>query len=437
MPTLIRALIAALTLLVAVVVTGGGARPADARWTGGPRPSAPRADHVVLIGFDGFDPDYLSRASTPNIDALAAAGALGTTWGPAQSVTNPSFATLATGAWPDRTGNVAYTFDRSTGRYRGQTRDLALPTIAEAVRDQGGTVGSAQYFILQNHGVAYGDPEGLYTQPGGGCDLRFDDAIAMLEQRPVRSGGTTVTVPRIPQLLAVYCDVLDTAGHWLGPDAAAIPDLLAGLDAQVGRLRDALARVGIADRTAIVLTGDHGMTTTTQTFGPELLDQLAARGLRAQYLESGQTVAADTEVVLTSAKGASNAYLVGDAQGDRRALGLVRDAARATQGTGLVLGRWAQRWLRMDPRVGDLVIEARPGWSDVGGFVLGPPDGRHGSIGESQTTFVVSGAGVADRPAWLPLAVRHIDVAPIVARLLGIDPPAGAEGWVPWGLLRR
>lgn len=438
MPTPIRTLTAAVAL--ALVAVTAGALPADAQAvpsTQALRPQAPLAAHVVLIGFDGFDPDYLGRAPTPNIDALAAAGALGTTTGPAQSVTNPSFATLATGAWPDVSGNVAYIYDRATGTYRGQSRALAVPTIAEAVRDQGGTVGSAQYFILQNHGTAYGDPEGLYTQPGGACDRRFDDAIAMLEQRPVDSGGTTVTVPRIPQLLAVYCDTLDTLGHWLGAESPVLTDALVDLDAQVGRLREALEQVGIADRTAIVLTGDHGMTSFTQTFGGQLIDQLAVRGLRGQYLTSGQTVAPETQVVLTSAGGAVNAYLVGELQGDRRALRVVRDAAQATQGTADILDRRDQRRLHMDPRVGELVIEAQPGWADMGGFVAGPPDGRHGSTGESEATFVISGSGVRARPAGARTAIDHIDVAPTIAHLLGITPPAGAEGRIPRNLVAR
>ncbi len=361
--TPIRALLA---VALALVLTGVvGVHPTDAQERARRRPTRPLADHVVLIGFDGFDPDYLSRAPTPNIDHLARRGALGTTEGPAQSVTNPSFATLATGAWPDTTGNVAYVYDRTTGSYRGQSRALAVPTIAEAVRDQGGTVGSAQYFILQDHGVTYGDPEALYTQPGGPCSRRFDDAIAMVEQRRVSSAGAEVTVPRIPQLLAVYCDALDTIGHADGAESALIPGALVDLDAQVGRLVDALERVGIADRTAIVLTGDHGMTSFARTFGPELIAQLAVRGLEAT----------------------------------------------------------------------DLVIEAQPGWAASDLPVLAPPDGRHGSTGESQATFLISGAGVRTRPSDARVSVDHIDIAPTIAHLLGIDPPSASEGRVRFSLV--
>ena len=40
------------------------------------RPQAGRPEHVILVDWDAFDPDYLGRAPTPNIDALANRGSL-------------------------------------------------------------------------------------------------------------------------------------------------------------------------------------------------------------------------------------------------------------------------------------------------------------------------------------------------------------------------
>ena len=400
-----------------------------------PAPSSENTvKHVVLIGFDGFDADYFGRVPTPNLDALAARGSHGTSLAPAQSITNPSFASLATGAWPRTTGNVAYIFDRETQAYRGQSRDLAVPTIAEAVRDSGGTVGSAQYFILQDHGATYGDPDALYTQPGGPCARRFDDAIAMIERRPVKSAGTQVTVPQTPTLLAVYCDTLDTTGHSEGTSSPKIDAALVDVDAQVGRLVEALDRNGLSDNTAIVLTGDHGMTSHDRTFGDELLEELAVRELKGQYLPATAPLAPDTDVVLTSAGGAANAYLVGQVEGSKKALAEVREAAEATEGTAEILDRNDQRRLDMDPRVGDLVIQTAPGYAASTGVIATPEDGHHGSTHERDAAFFIAGAGVRDRDGrWA--RVQHIDIAPTIAHLLGIEAPSGAEGRVHRELL--
>ncbi|SEH02128.1 hypothetical protein SAMN05444920_12463 [Nonomuraea solani] len=77
-------------------------------WAARPR----RAEHVIVVDWDGFDPAYLGRVATPHLDLLAAQGAL---------------------------------------------------AIAE-----GRTVASVQWYMIQDHGVRYGDPEHLYVQPGGG-----------------------------------------------------------------------------------------------------------------------------------------------------------------------------------------------------------------------------------------------------------------------------
>jgi arylsulfatase A-like enzyme len=240
-----------------------------------------------------------------------------------------------------------------------------------------------------------------------------------------------VTVPRTPTLLAVYCDTLDSIGHDEGAESPLVDAALVDLDAQVGRLLGALRRAGIAERTAVVVTGDHGMTTYDRAFGAELVAELAARGLKGQYLLANLTVAPDTDVALTSASGAVNAYLVGDAEGDAAALDALRAAAAATEGTAAVLDRPVQRWLRMDPRVGDLVIEAAPGWS-ADAWVIGPPNGRHGSTGEVAAALVVGradvDAGRGARPGQRRVLLRHVDVAPTIAHLLGIAPPAGSEG---------
>ena len=183
-----------------------------------------------------------------------------------------------------------------------------------------------------------------------------------------------------------------------------------------------------------MLTGDHGMTGHDRTFGDELIHELAVRGLKGQYLPAGGPLTPDTDVVLTSAGGAANAYLVGEVEASKKALKKVREAAEATEGTAEILDRHDQRRLDMDPRVGDLVIQTAPGYAASTGVIATPEDGHHGSTHERDAAFFIAGAGVRDRDG-RSARVRHIDVAPTIARLLGIDAPSGAEGHVRRELL--
>ena len=72
------------------------------------------ARHVVLVDWDGFDPDYLATARTPVLDELVRRGSLATdATASYRTISNPSRATMSTGAWPEVHRNVAYVFDLS------------------------------------------------------------------------------------------------------------------------------------------------------------------------------------------------------------------------------------------------------------------------------------------------------------------------------------
>ena len=63
---------------------------------------------VILVGVDGFRPDYLDRGVTPTLSRLRAEGAFAAMRPSFPSVTFPNHYTLVTGLHPDR---VAADFD--------------------------------------------------------------------------------------------------------------------------------------------------------------------------------------------------------------------------------------------------------------------------------------------------------------------------------------
>lgn len=386
------------------------------------------ADHVVLLALDGFDVEYLDlvrdgTVAVPNLRALLRRGSVSTSAGVMTSITNPSWASVATGTWPDTHRNTAYWFDEAAGTARGQQRDLAVPTIAQAIRAQGGTVFSAQWFILQNYGVSYGDPEGLYTQPGGGCARRVDDGVAVLRGEPVTSGGQQVRMERVPELVAVYCDTLDAIGHDGGDADPRIPAALEEIDQQLGRLVRATKDAGIFGRTTFVITGDHGMTTFDQGFGAEGLAAIRAAGFTPQVLTSGQQPAAGTDVAIVVG-GVADVRILGEhTPADVERLGAALEALPQVRA---VYGKAQQQAMRMSPHHGDLLVEPEPGWSF--GATPADPAGRHGATTELSVPLILSGAGIAPRS--VPDAPRHVDLAPTMAALLGMEPPSGAQGRV-------
>lgn len=420
-----------LGLLAAAVTVGaaavaGPAVAAPGAPGGGPGERPPLADHVVLIALDGFDPDYLAGGAMPNLRALATRGAISESTGVMTSITNPSWSSIATGAWPETHDNAAYFFDPATGTAVGQQRDLAVPTIAESIRAQGGTVLSSQWFIVQNHGTAFGDPAGLYTQPGGDCARRTDDAVAVLQGQPVMSAGTAVQMAGIPDLIAVYCDRLDALGHADGKDSPDMPAAIAEVDAQIGRLVQATKDAGIFGRTAFVVTGDHGMETFTQGMRNELLAAIAGAGYQAEMLTAGQSPQAATDAVIVVG-GVGSLHLVGDAAGDPAAVAAIEAAVSALPHVAAVYDEADQQAMHMSEKYGELVIEPEEGWS----LGAAPSDGVSGVHGVSRTmSTVLTLAGSGVRPHHIAQDPRHIDIAPTISALLGFDAPSAAEGRV-------
>lgn len=214
-----------------------------------------RADHLGCYGY--------SRPTSPAIDALAAAGALFENgWAHAPS-TRYSMPAIATGRWPS-----AITWDQSIWwpRIGGDMR-----TTAEALHEAGyftGGMFSFNYFAIGDHrGFERGmdlyrsDRAALHVAVNGPMESRgsssremTDDAIAFIDAHKDR---------KFFLWLHYYDPHLSYEPHAEVPSfGTARVDLYDGeirfTDLHFGRLLDHLRQIGLWDRTAIVLTGDHG-----------------------------------------------------------------------------------------------------------------------------------------------------------------------------------
>lgn len=391
--------------------------------------SRPRG-HVILLALDGFDLEYLDgRVELPNLMSLVRRGSVTKSQGVMTTITNPSWTSISCGTYPDRTQNAAYWFDAAAGVARGQSRDSAVEGLGQSLRRQGVTIGSAQWFIMENKGVAYGDVGGLYTQPGGRIDARVDDAIAMISGQPVRSGSTTVTLPAPPDFLAVYSSDVDGDGHSWGPRDPRMLETLRETDAAIGRLIAAVKDADLFGRTTWLVTADHGMSEWRIPLGAVAIERLAAARFKAEYVSSGgRPKNPDTQVVFVGGGSIASVHLLGSLAGSSSAASQVADVFAGIEGVSGVFTKAEQRAMRMAPQYGQLVVETREPYAL---FVTAPgegSDGRHGGRAELDIPLVLSGHRV--RPGVKPRAPRHIDLAATISHLLGVEPPAANEGRV-------
>jgi arylsulfatase A-like enzyme len=202
-----------------------------------------------------------------------------------------------------------------------------------------------------------------------------------------------------------------------GPDHPDVAKDLVAQDRELGALLAGLDARGAWPHTTLVVVSDHGMTSVSQTI--PLAQALRSANVRAHF-EPGSAVA---HVFLDDPSEIARA--------ERAIAGLA--GVRVDRRESLP----ASLHLSPPDRTGDLVVRAEPpytfateGFADGAlRWLGGGSRGMHGYAPEDADMhgiFLALGRG-ATRGAH-PDAVRMIDVAPTIAKLLGIAPPRDAEG---------
>ncbi len=278
---------ALLPLLLGLAAGCGGPQP-SAGIVGPPPPArlsppegAARADHVVLISIDGLRPDAIEEAPAPHLLGLIRRGA----WCPTArtvlpSVTLPSHAAMLTG--------LDYARHRVTwNNYR--PGHIPHPTVLSVASQSGLTTAmlfskDKFHFLANPYAVSwiYGSPPPLrmplredYDDPAW-----VEKRLRQEEEAEKRPPSSRPSIPRPSDhrtsaegLARAFAEVWprepfaltfihlrepDEAGHrrgWMGLDYL---HAVREADRAVGRIIEAVEASGRLDRTAIVVSSDHG-----------------------------------------------------------------------------------------------------------------------------------------------------------------------------------
>ena len=416
-------------------------------WASGTSTAAPAprpADHVIVVMLDGCRPDLLRRARTPNLRALAAAG---TTYLQARTVypsqTRVAFVSLPTGAYPGSHGIVGGN-DVMDAEWKtvGMGDDdpiaaqalVARPTVFEAATAAGLTslyAAMKGYELVGARGATW-TINGKKTLDPAAWKVRYEataegsaDLAAGYKQllsRQLLDQTLQIVREKRPNFVIVNLGAADYAAHSFGPESIRYLLTLEYLDGLVGDLLKALDDLGIRQRTAVIVSADHGFSDVDPTrlvapvadVGGHRLEALAARGI---------------EHYLTNTGGSSMGVYVRDK-------GRVADAVAALRAEP-----WCEAVYCQDAKAAcDRTLESLhayfPGRSpdlmvdldDDAALNFAQP-GQHGSLRHDDMAIplILSGAGVA--AGKVAGEARLVDVAPTVMRLLGLPP----EGLRPDG----
>lgn len=438
-----------------------GEPPAHGHAAPGERPPA---DHVVLVSVDGLRPEfYLERRwPAPNLQEMAADGARAdAVRGVVPTVTYPSHTTMITGALPARHGipyNTPFEPGGQTGRWYWYADSITAPTLWDAVRASGGTtagvswpvsVGAAVDWLIPEiwpleEGVdpirpirEHARPEGLLEEIEREATGRLTAANFTLEHmtRDDKAGAMAAYLleRHRPAFLAVHLVETDHFQHDHGREHPTVRRAVGAVDRAIGQIREAAERAGIIDRTAFVVTGDHGFVDTHTLLAPNAW--LVEAGLHDPDRRPGAWRAAFHPA-------GGSAYLHLADPDDRETLeavrGLLSELPRPIRRLFRVVERDELERRGAAPGAA-LALDASPGIAFSGS--PRPParrpasGGTHGHLPDTpliHTGFVAWGAGI--RPGTVVHRMGLEDIAPLVAALLGLDFPTPDGTFYP-GLL--
>ena len=379
---------------------------------------------VIVLSWDGVRHDYLDRAEFRGLGRIEDDGLRAERLIPIfPSSTFPNHVALATGTYADRHGIVANVFRDSKrgvynyaadGEYAADAAWMdAEPLWVTAERQR---VLAAVFFWVGSETDWHGVGATYRKTP-------FDSDIGEAEKVDQILSWLDLPEARRPGLIMSWWHGADRVGHTKGPNH---PDIAIELQKQDEHLQRLLAGIDRRDgwgHTTLFIVSDHGMTEVTEPL--RIREPLERAGIAADV----RVGAAVARVYLEDPKLRDAAYRVLKALSDTKVYTAetIPDALR----------------VKHSSRNGDLMLVTTPphtfrtkgmartvaAW--FGGRFTHRKTGAHGYAPDHPdmgAIFLGMGRGL---PRGVRIgAVRNIDIAPTIAMLLGIDPPAQAEGRV-------
>lgn len=426
------------------------------------------ARHVILISLDGFAAENLDdpRLPLPNLRRLAAEGVRAdrmTVSTP--SVTWPNHTTLVTGVPPARHQVLA------NGRFEEKDADppfsinprrskeelCKAPTVYDVAHAAGMKTAEINWPVTRGaktldwtfpdhpDPIMYTSPdlvkwlttERLLAEP---TDLAFRNLGSVSRDVVWTRAAAELFRKHRPNLLLLHLLNTDGQQHAHGPQSTEAFTALSLADRYVGDILEAVKNSGVKDKTAVIVTADHGFVRVTKQIRPNV--RLRSRGL---IRPQGQSLVWDAQSI---SEGGLGLVYVPKERVNPDLLARARAALAGMEGVEAILEPkdYATYGIPV-PGQSDqapyLVLAAKDGYAfanestgeEVSLQVR--PTGSHGYLQANphlDALFVATGAGF--KKGARVERIRNLDVAPTIAHLLQI-PLANVEGKPVDALLRR
>ncbi len=417
--------------------------------------STPDKDrHVILISLDGF-PAWIWRdpnLAIPNLRRLAAEGAVAD----AMTVSNPSVTwinhtTLVTGVKPEKHG-VLYnglltrqgpTLPPTIEQWADKDKLVHVPTLYDVAFNAGLTTAEVDWVAIKHAPTVnwsfaeIPSPDGVIEKELQAEGFLSPDQLANID-KPVNitardmqwtNAAVHILNTHKPNLLMFHLLTTDSINHTYGPGTLASLAAYANADQLVGQLLRGLKESGLEASTTVVVTTDHGFKKVSKLIYPNV----ALR--KAGLLQSFATKVTSCDAYVFAQGGIAFGFVTDPAR-KAELLPKLKETLEKVEGVDKVLDGSEGPSLGMplpenNQGMGDLILYPKPGYAfqsvaagDDEVVVSTSYLGTHGypsTDPEIDGIFIVWGKGI--KPGMKLGRVANLDVAPTLARLLGLKMP--------------
>lgn len=220
--------------------------------------SEKKQPQLLLISFDGFRADYLSKTETPNFDSLIKNGATAEGLIPIfPTKTFPNHYAIATGLYPENNGligNNMYDPEMDARYSMGNREAVENPDWYSGepiwnTLEKAGKKAGTMFWIGSEAPIQNMRPSHWKSYDGSiPNEARIDTVVKWLtrENEPVDFG-------------TLYFSFVDSQGHRYGPDSEEVIDAIKLADDLVGYLMEKLRGNDPDGNINLMIVSDHGM----------------------------------------------------------------------------------------------------------------------------------------------------------------------------------
>lgn len=427
---------------------------------------------TLVVFFDGLRPDYITPELMPNVYGFSRSGSYGKRHHSVfPTVTRVNAASFSTGSYPAThglMGNSVYfpQIDPESGLNTGNYQELdkisdatngrllTTGTLGEALEKAGERMmvfssGSTGQALMQNHTLSGGaiiNPELILPESFKDKVLK-EIGAAPEKSKPNSARHTWITDAFLkyglatdgPLVSSIWYSDPDGTAHSDGMGSSTVTEAIKAVDAQFGRILDAMKRQNIERHYNIIITADHGFVTHVGKMG--ISDFLIEEGLKKDKKSTDVIVVGGAIYVENHDTGAIQ-KIVAALQGQDWVGAIFTEAKKPGEPVGSVQGTLSFESIHWNhkERASDILVAEN--WNDsknengYAGTSFSKGVAGHGGISPYEINIALLAAGPSfKKNTESDLPTSNVDIAPTILAIHGLQVPKTMDGRVMEELL--